>query len=1224
MAATIYWRLLCLVGAALSMAGPGSAQVQLPPSPPALPNEPPVALTSEDMAKADALFAQALPFIVRGEWEKSYPLLEQATLIYDRAWGGVAVGSATQNRWEAASQLKTAGLEAMKAGRFDAAERRLRHAAALYFLRKQMMSGNEFDSWGADYLVQLGLALYEGGKAREAEALFGLLANVPNGGAQEGALNQLVSETYMLMQAGKLDEAERLARFALRSFDHPASKAKAGIPDMKAMLAQVLTVRGDASGAAELVGRTEVVKNADDHGSAERAASVRIANLVAAGELAEARAQMARLTGGSPTDFGLQGAKKLVELAGAFGWVNFTPAVRIALLREALSTYERLLPRDDDRIHETMTNLAGQLASIGKPAEAEPLLRRALLITEKKFGLDSGYASDNMTSLASVLVQLARPAEAEALYRRNWAIAAGYNDYQNDATQEALGDLVQVLVQQQKLAEADQLSREGLAKAEQAKGISPETMSRYLFSRGQVLAALGRKAEAEEVFRAAHQRHSDVFTQSAYAIALEGAGKFAAAEPLRRKLLEAVTQNVTLGAYSEIRISAAVSLAANLSRQGKTSDADALLAEMAKLSRDVFGPQSGPAADAADSYALHLLRSGRGQAAVEPARAALAARVAARDRIDPSAGDAQQFALGGEQRDSARLFARTLWAGSGASQAGPLAELFEALQRTDNSAAADALARGAARQAAAAAGAGPALATWRGAQDRVAAVDAAIAELAEQGAKGDSARVALYSQRDAAARALSAAQAALARQYPRFFDLVRSQPLPLSQLQGRDGLLRPDEALILLYPGSDALPEGQRRGLVFVVTREATAVAEIPLDPADLSKAVATLHGQLAHGGETAAPDLEPPAVNYDRRLALSLYRSLFADPRVAQLLSTRQRWTLAPQGVLLSLPFSALVTADPPGGETGDTDPDALRRTAWLGLERTLALVPSVASIAIQRRSPAQGTAAAAKPFFGLGDPAFRGVPDPPLPPAQTGQRGAARSAPTLPPVQSLFRGAAADASAIARLPRLGGTAAEVRLLAERFGAGRDAVVLQLDATEAELRRRDKAGQLGQVAVIAFATHGLLAGELDAGLAEPALALTPPTGNGAVSSEDDGLLTASEAAGLKLSARWVILSACNTAGGGKPDAESLSGLARAFFYAGARSLLVSHYPVYDDAAPQLTGEAVRIASEDKVDTAEALRRSMVLLAKDTSKDMTGVSFAHPKAWAPFALVGAD
>jgi len=68
----------------------------------------------------------------------------------------------------------------------------------------------------------------------------------------------------------------------------------------------------------------------------------------------------------------------------------------------------------------------------------------------------------------------------------------------------------------------------------------------------------------------------------------------------------------------------------------------------------------------------------------------------------------------------------------------------------------------------------------------------------------------------------------------------------------------------------------------------------------------------------------------------------------------------------------------------------------------------------------------------------------------------------------------------------------------------------------------------------------------------------------------DDGLLTASEIAQLKLNGRLVVLSARSTIAGDKPGAEALSGLARAFFYAGARALPVSHWAVDSKAAAQL------------------------------------------------------
>ncbi|MGH8548839.1 MAG: CHAT domain-containing protein [Methylococcales bacterium] len=118
----------------------------------------------------------------------------------------------------------------------------------------------------------------------------------------------------------------------------------------------------------------------------------------------------------------------------------------------------------------------------------------------------------------------------------------------------------------------------------------------------------------------------------------------------------------------------------------------------------------------------------------------------------------------------------------------------------------------------------------------------------------------------------------------------------------------------------------------------------------------------------------------------------------------------------------------------------------------------------------------------------------------------------------------------------------------------------------------------------------------------------------------DDGLLTASEAAQLKLNADWVILSACNTAAPhGTPGAEGLSGLARAFFYAGSRALLVSHWPVDSNAtvAPT-TGLFKESAANPGIGKAEALRRSMLAVLNNQDHP----EFAHPSFWAPFVVVG--
>jgi hypothetical protein len=116
----------------------------------------------------------------------------------------------------------------------------------------------------------------------------------------------------------------------------------------------------------------------------------------------------------------------------------------------------------------------------------------------------------------------------------------------------------------------------------------------------------------------------------------------------------------------------------------------------------------------------------------------------------------------------------------------------------------------------------------------------------------------------------------------------------------------------------------------------------------------------------------------------------------------------------------------------------------------------------------------------------------------------------------------------------------------------------------------------------------------------------------------NDGYLTASEIAGLKLDADWVILSACNTAAGGAQGAEALSGLARAFIYAQPRALLVSHWPVRSAATVKLiTGAMKRLVANKAMGRAEAMRQLMLDLI-DHGKPCE----SHPAYWAPFVVVG--
>jgi CHAT domain-containing protein len=214
-----------------------------------------------------------------------------------------------------------------------------------------------------------------------------------------------------------------------------------------------------------------------------------------------------------------------------------------------------------------------------------------------------------------------------------------------------------------------------------------------------------------------------------------------------------------------------------------------------------------------------------------------------------------------------------------------------------------------------------------------------------------------------------------------------------------------------------------------------------------------------------------------------------------------------------------------------------------------------------------------------------------------------------------------AADFSeALGNLPRLPDTAEELRSIAAALGVDpATALKLGKDANELAV----KTAKLSTYRLVAFATHGLLADDID-GLDQPALALTAPKVAGI---DGSGLLTSEDILALKMNADWVVLSACNTAAGAGAGAEAASGLGRAFFYAGSRALVVTNWSVQSTSARELVADIFRRqAGDPKLSRAEALRQAMMgLLDGPGFVDDFGAtvfSYAHPLFWAPFTLIG--
>jgi CHAT domain-containing protein len=284
------------------------------------------------------------------------------------------------------------------------------------------------------------------------------------------------------------------------------------------------------------------------------------------------------------------------------------------------------------------------------------------------------------------------------------------------------------------------------------------------------------------------------------------------------------------------------------------------------------------------------------------------------------------------------------------------------------------------------------------------------------------------------------------------------------------------------------------------------------------------------------------------------------------------------------------------------DSDPSALRATPWLLRDKAVALLPTVSSLRTLRQLTPAARSATSDPLLAFADPDFVGAAaESPAPETTAGPRG----------FSEYSRRGVAMAAALRTLPRLPGTRVEGEALMSALDGRPGSLLLGHNASKAELMARNADGRLAKVRVLEFATHGLVAGAAS-WLSEPALAMA------AGSNPEDELLLASEASTLKLNADWVLLSACNTASPDGPDAQGLSGLSRAFFHAGARSLLVSHWPVRDDIAPRLI-PAILLAerSDPHIDHAQSLRRASLAILDDVT-----MRAANPSAWAVFTLVG--
>jgi CHAT domain-containing protein len=445
------------------------------------------------------------------------------------------------------------------------------------------------------------------------------------------------------------------------------------------------------------------------------------------------------------------------------------------------------------------------------------------------------------------------------------------------------------------------------------------------------------------------------------------------------------------------------------------------------------------------------------------------------------------------------------------------------------------------------------------------------------------------------------AQAELRLKMPNYVELMEPKTLTIADAQK---LLRSDEALISLYTTQD-------KTLVWAMTAKGQpAFNVVDLPHASLVEMVARLRKSL----DPSDVDISKlPTFDYDT--AYDLYRKLLAPVEPGW--KGARELIIVSHGALSEIPLSVLVTTPfKPTKTSQSAIPFAEHAGApWLLKQAAISYLPSLSALSSLRTTVAQP---AAKSFIGFGDPLFKEIRQSGGSSARVASRGIVRRNATAPGALAKAPDVQRRSSNLELLESLPDTSEEVQEIAKilRADMGKD-VYLGRRATEHSVKTMD----LTNYRVVMFATHGLVAGELP-DLSQPALALSNPAFTG---EKEDGLLTLAEILELKLRADWVVLSACNTASADGQASEAVSGLGRAFFFAGAKALLVSHWPVETVSARLLTTELFRRQSANaKVSRAQAMREASLAVMQQNAKPERGqtFSYAHPMFWAPFVVVG--
>ncbi|MAY21033.1 MAG: hypothetical protein CL955_10490 [Erythrobacteraceae bacterium] len=873
----------------------------------------------------------------------------------------------------------------------------------------------------------------------------------------------------------------------------------------------------------------------------------------------------------------------------------------LPMMREALDVARKTLGENNRDTLRIMSNLANLMRELDMLDEALEISAQALRLKTETLGETHEDTLVSLNGYGAILMSMGRHTEAEPVFDRSLRIRREKFGDEHPLTLNALLNYSNVLANLGRMREALPIVSAALDGAREVYGNRHPTTLRILLSRARVLNNLGKYEDSLTIYKEAIPayyeelggRHPDtIHLLQNYASTIIDLGR----APDAIEILEMIQprSEEVLGDFHSTTLAIIANLAVAHDRAGRKVEAERGYTLATQRSQDAFGAQHKLALQSKENLLDFLVDEEKFPAAVTTGRELLMTLRWRTSQLQGGdlRGDSQSLRETDALRRNEKLYADALWGAfgqNGSDHETLSTEAFVSLQNASAGSASRAVQEAAAARFASALGLQQVIREREELARNWRTLEADFVKSQAGGADVSSLREELRRAMSSIETRIEDIDQMLERDAQQYFSIQKQQSVSLEEIRK---VLNADEAILLLVPSA--------RGT------HAMAISGDTIGWARSSKnadAIARLVSDLRAGLEIQGGDGYLPFFDLD--LAYDLYSKLIAP--IEDAIKGKSRVYVVADGALSRLPLGTLITS-PVGQGFDSNDPAVLRSADWLADRYALVQLPSLQSLVYIRSFGIDEGDTGEAGFAGFGAPVLGG---------EARLRGA-RSA-TLDAVDAAFlvgelRGSSGlplmNPEALRKLAALPGTKSELEQVRSALGASEASLFLADRMTETAIRSAD----LSTKQILHLATHGFTSEESGA-TAEPGLVFTPPE---EAMPEDDGYLTASEVLGLDLTAaEWVILSACNTASpSGQPGETGLSGLARAFFYAGAESLLVSHWPVFDDIAPVLTVETLK-RSQAGQPRAEALQAAMRKIRMDPALDA-----AHPAVWAPFALVG--